>query len=56
MLNAAKNILARGIDLLQAEGLGVSEPGSLALAGLLKGEPFQLRVPFDIRRVVSASI
>ncbi|MBL8148486.1 MAG: transposase [Blastocatellia bacterium] len=53
--NAALNILARGITILQAEGLSVSAPGGLALAELLKGEPSQLRVPLDIRRVVSAS-
>jgi transposase len=37
--NAAKNILARGIELLLAGGLPVTTPGGLALAGLLKGEP-----------------
>ncbi|MBL8150454.1 MAG: hypothetical protein JNN15_11065 [Blastocatellia bacterium] len=42
MLSAAKNILARGIDLLQAEGLSVSAPEGSALAGLLKGEPWDI--------------
>ncbi|MBL8149916.1 MAG: transposase, partial [Blastocatellia bacterium] len=40
--NAARNILARGINLLQAEGLSVSAPAGLALAGLLKGEPWEI--------------
>jgi transposase len=31
--NAACNILARGISILQAEGLSVSAPGGLALVG-----------------------
>ncbi|MBL8150029.1 MAG: hypothetical protein JNN15_08885 [Blastocatellia bacterium] len=52
MLNAAKNILARGINLLQAD----SASGSLVLAEMLKGESSQLRVPLDIKRTVSASI
>jgi putative transposase len=38
--NAALNILARGIQYLQAEGLSVSAPGGLALAKLLNGEPW----------------
>jgi putative transposase len=42
--NAAKNILARGIKLLQAEGLSVSAPGGLALARLLNGEPWEINV------------
>jgi transposase len=37
--NAAINILARAVRLLQAEGLSVSAPGALALARLTKGEP-----------------
>lgn len=37
--NAAKNILARGIEVLLADGLAVIAPGGLALAGSVKGEP-----------------
>jgi putative transposase len=40
--NSALNILARGIELLQAEGLSVSAPGGLALARLLNGEPWDI--------------
>ena len=37
--NAARNILARGINLWLAAGLAVTVPGGLALAGPVKGEP-----------------
>jgi putative transposase len=36
--NAARNILARGIEILRAGGLPVPAPGGLALAGPEKGE------------------
>ncbi|MEW6733975.1 MAG: transposase, partial [Acidobacteriota bacterium] len=42
--NAARNILARGIATLQAEGLSVSAPGGLALARLLNGEPWDINL------------
>jgi len=38
--NSAINILARGIEILQAEGHSVSAPGGLAMVRLLKGEPW----------------
>lgn len=45
--NAAKNILARGVEILvQAGGLPVSAPGGLALARLLNGEPSHLESSF----------
>ncbi|MBI4850383.1 MAG: IS200/IS605 family element transposase accessory protein TnpB, partial [Acidobacteria bacterium] len=37
--NAAKNILARGIETLLADGLAVIAPGGLALVRSAKGEP-----------------
>lgn len=37
--NAARNILARGIETLLADGLAVIAPGGLALAGSVNGEP-----------------
>ena len=37
--NAARNILARGIETLLADGLAVIVPGGLALAGSVNGEP-----------------
>lgn len=37
--NAARNILARGIETLLADGLAVIAPGGLALVGSVNGEP-----------------
>ena len=54
--NSAINILARGIEILQAEGHSVSAPGSLAMVRLLKGEPWEITVHMLPSSLVSQTV